>query len=72
MTKGTGRCRRNRKLKSGNGTWFSDEMLYAFTRGLSAPRRDEEHGPQVTPCAPDDAAERPPSWFAALAAWWRQ
>ena len=72
MRKGTERCRRNRKPKSGNGTWFSDEMLYAFTRGLSAPPQADEHGPPATPCLQGDAEARTSGWLAALAAWWRR
>lgn len=72
MTRGKERCKRARKFKPGNGTWFSDEMLFAFTRGLSMPRQRKEHGPQPAPCVPDDAEISPArrdGWLSALLKW---
>ena len=47
MRKEDERC--NRKSTQGNGTWFSDEVLFAVTRGLAARPRRRDSGRPVSP-----------------------
>ena len=51
--------------RASNGTWFSDEFLCAFTRGLYVPRSRNTQPERTETGVPDDqVCSR--SWFASV------